>query len=143
MSGAVHVIGKMVDTVADAIKPGQPNSQVDLKTAALELVMPKLDADTIAKYVGKWSENLKEDLKAKEEQELLAKEEQQRRINQGLEKPKEEIILAERKEPKLKDQTYSVSEYMKLADALRQAGKEVSNDNLIDAKLAEEKLRLG
>ena len=97
MSSVFQAMGKVADVVADAIQPGQSqqNAQIDLKTAALELVMPKLDADTVAKYVGKWSENLEKDLKAKEEQERLAEEEQKRRIALGLEKPKEESLTGE------------------------------------------------
>lgn len=150
MSVVSQAVGKVASAVVDSLNPSsgpaQTNAPADIKQAALELVMPKLDPETIAKYAGKWAENVEKDLKEKEEQERIAKEEQQRRQNLGLEK-KEETLVSKKEEDKDKpmaDKRYSVTDYMELADAVRQGGRPElrGNQEVMDALLQEEKKRL-
>lgn len=155
----------LANGIADAIKPGtQSNSsapQTDLQKAVLEVVkpgletlselsMPKIDrvkvmAELAGEMVNQYTKNVEQDLAEQKKKEQQEQEDLQRKINLGLIKPEETLMSKKEEQEKdpVKKAAYSVSEYMELADALRQAGRPVSNDNLIDANLEKERRRIG
>lgn len=148
----VQTVGKIAQAAVDIANPnstpGQQNKAGnDLKEGIMELVMPKLDDETLAKYVGKWSENVEKDLKEKEEQERLAKEEAQRRQNLGLAQKEPNLLTKQEEKQQEEKKGYSVTDYMEKADAVARAARSNglenrSNEELLRERVLQDKERI-
>ena len=113
----LQAVSKVIDAIEHAID-NDPNTNPvdDLKEATLELVMPKLDANTLVKYTGNIVEQLNKNSDQQEEEERLAQERLQReQAYKSIQEPAIKNEFDPFAHQNTSRDTYSVAEYMQLS----------------------------
>ena len=120
--GALEAVSKVIDAI-DHATDSDPSTDpyVDLKEAALELVMPKLDSNSLIRYAtSSIVEQIDKNLEEQREQKRLEQERLQQEQSNKIDSIKKPVIEQESELFNQQNQSrdsYSVTDYMEKSDA--------------------------